>query len=372
MNRFERQIKLSGFGKASQQKLKEAKVLVVGAGGLGCPALIYLASCGVGEIGIADGDVVSVSNLNRQILFGESDIGKLKPEAAKEHLLSKYSNLKITSINEYITQKNAIEIISGYDIVLDGSDNFPVRYLVNDTCVLLNRPLVFGAIYQYEGQLAVFNVPDESKVKTNYRDLFPEPPEQFEVPDCNQTGVIGVLPGVIGTLQAAEVIKLITGIGRPHINRVLIYDLRNSQFYETTLRPDMKTNSKIPKSVEQLKETDYSLACNSIHSITWSEVEKYLGNFSGKAILVDVREHFEVPRFTHYTNVRIPLSELETDQEYFQNYEVIILFCQAGIRSLKAANIISTRFKDKEVYSVYGGLDNPESPVKTLEYAGKI
>ncbi|HET7361891.1 MAG TPA: HesA/MoeB/ThiF family protein, partial [Salinimicrobium sp.] len=203
MSRFERQKILPEFGSEGQQKLSTAKVLVIGAGGLGCPALLYLAAAGVGTIGIADGDSISESNLNRQTLFGHNDIGKAKAETAAGILQEKYPDINFQVIPHFLTSENALEVLENYDLVLDGSDNFGTRYMINDACVLLGIPLIMGAIYQYEGQLSVFNYGENP---VSYRDIYPVPPKANEIPNCSETGVLGVLPGIIGNLQAAETI----------------------------------------------------------------------------------------------------------------------------------------------------------------------
>jgi molybdopterin/thiamine biosynthesis adenylyltransferase len=212
--RYERQILLKEFGVAAQEKLLHAKVLVVGAGGLGCPVLQYLAAAGVGTIGIVDDDVVALNNLHRQVLYNMNDIGLSKAEIAAEKLKALNNEINVVAYNKRFTNKNALEIINAFDVVVDGTDNFSSRYIINDACVLLNKPLIYGAISKFEGQVAVFNVKDEvNKRAINYRDLFPVPPKDDEVLNCADAGVLSVLPGIIGTMQANETIKLIIGIG---------------------------------------------------------------------------------------------------------------------------------------------------------------
>ena len=227
MDRFERQVILPGFGQEGQAKLKQASVLVIGAGGLGCPVLLYLAAAGVGRIAVVDGDVISQSNLNRQVLYGENDLGKNKAETAIRYFQEKYSDIQWTAIPEFITVDNAQAFIFHYDLVIDGSDNFPTRYLVNDACVLLKKPLVYGSIYQHEGQVSVFNVGSHP---CNYRDVFPSPPAPQEIPNCAETGVLGVLPGIIGNLMALEAIKVLSGLGKPLSNKLLLFNSLDTQF----------------------------------------------------------------------------------------------------------------------------------------------
>ncbi|RZJ99252.1 MAG: HesA/MoeB/ThiF family protein, partial [Flavobacterium sp.] len=210
--RYERQLILKGFGLEAQQKLSKAKVLVVGAGGLGCPALQYLTAAGVGMIGVVDHDTISLNNLHRQILYSNDEIGKLKSEVASTKLRDLNPEIIIHAFPFRLVKNNIIQLLSNYDFILDCTDNFVSRYLINDACILLRKPLVFAAISGYEGQIAIFNVADEAGNSTNYRDLFPIPPNPEEVPNCAESGVLGALSGIIGTMQAAEAIKLITGL----------------------------------------------------------------------------------------------------------------------------------------------------------------
>ena len=205
MSRYNRHIILSEIGQAGQDKLSNAKVLVIGAGGLGCPVLQYLAAAGIGTIGIVDFDIVDISNLQRQVLFGTSSLGKNKAEAAKQRLEDLNNEISIIAYPEKLTHKNAIDLFNQYDIIVDGTDNFETRYLVNDACIITNKPLVFGAIYKFEGQVSVFNYQNGP----SYRCLFPSPPKEGTVPNCSEIGVLGVLPGIIGSMQANEVLKII-------------------------------------------------------------------------------------------------------------------------------------------------------------------
>ncbi len=236
--RYSRHILIPEVGEEGQWKLLDAKVLLVGAGGLGSPAALYLAAAGVGTLGIVDFDVVDLSNLQRQILHGVDDIGRPKVESAAETIASINPDVKVIPYREPLTSDNIMDIIEDYDIVVNGSDNFPTRYLVNDACVMAGKPLVDGSIFQFEGQVTVFKA-DEGPC---YRCLFPTPPPPGEVPSCAEGGVLGVLPGIIGSLQAMETIKLILGIGEPLIGRLLLYDALAGQFHQVRLRK----NSKCP------------------------------------------------------------------------------------------------------------------------------
>ncbi|WP_026952257.1 ThiF family adenylyltransferase [Algoriphagus mannitolivorans] len=350
MSRFERQEILPGFGMQGQKKLRASSVLVVGAGGLGCPALLYLAAAGVGKIGIVDGDQVSLSNLNRQVLFGEKDLGKNKAYTAMAHFKEKYHDIEWEVYPEFLTVENAEEIISEYDLILDGSDNFPTRYLVNDACVLLQKPLVFGAIYQHEGQVSVFNVGEDS---CNYRDLFPGMPAASEIPNCAETGVLGVLPGVIGNLMALEAIKVLADFGSSLKNKVLLFNSLTSAFYEVEISPQ-PISSQAPQSFEELKKMDYELACEGVRQLSWEEA---MGKMNPGIAFVDVREEGEVPELNCTGLLKIPFSNLEREKTQLTHSEEILLFCQSGIRSQKAAQLLIQDFPDKRIYSIRGGMN---------------
>ena len=259
--RYDRHIILPQFGLAAQQKLKAAKVLVVGSGGLGSPLLLYLAAAGVGTIGIVDFDVVDDSNLQRQVLFGKNDIGAAKVLAAKSRLESLNPYIGIRVHQAQIRSENALDIIRDYDVVADGSDNFPTRYLVNDACVLSGKPLVFAAVSQFEGQVSVFNLlQDNGERGPNYRDLHPEPPAPGLVPNCAEGGVLGVLPGIMGSMQALEVIKIISGTGEPLSGRLVIFDALDFQMrsFNIRRRADNPLNGNHPTITELI---DYELFC---------------------------------------------------------------------------------------------------------------
>ncbi|MEK6590440.1 MAG: molybdopterin-synthase adenylyltransferase MoeB [Nitrospinota bacterium] len=233
--RYSRHIILPEVGGKGQKKLLEARVLLLGAGGLGSPAAIYLAAAGIGTIGIIDFDVVDMSNLQRQILHGVNDIGRLKAESAHDTIKSLNPDVKVELYKERLTSENIISIFKGYDIVVDGCDNFPTRYLVNDACIMTDKTNVHGSIFRFDGQVTVFK-PKEGPC---YRCLYPEPPPAGLVPSCQEAGVLGVLPGIIGTLQAVEVIKLILGIGKPLIGRLLLYNSLDTDFRQVKLRRDI-------------------------------------------------------------------------------------------------------------------------------------
>jgi adenylyltransferase/sulfurtransferase len=361
--RYRRQIILKEFGEAGQQKLLQAKVMVIGAGGLGCPALQYLAAAGVGTIGVADDDIVSLNNLQRQVLYTVNDIGISKVERAASRLQQLNPDIRIIPYNERLTTQNALTIISAFDIIIDGTDNFSTRYMINDACVLLNKPLVYGAISQYEGQLSVFNYrEDKNEDAVNYRDLFPDPPKEDEVLNCEEAGVLGVLPGIIGTMMANEAIKLITGIGEPLINRLFTYNALTNQVYHLTLSPGKETRSLIPKDETEFLQIDYEWLCSSSvkhligegFEIDTNQFNKLL--VSGDVAVIDVRESGEIPIVNEFITQRIPLSELKENLVNIKG-DTVVFFCQTGKRSLQAAQWLFNTFGEtKKAYSLEGGI----------------
>ena len=357
--RYHRQLILKDFGEAAQEKLLNAKVLVIGAGGLGCPILQYLTAAGAGTIGIIDDDIVSISNLHRQVLYSVNDIGLPKTERAFEKLQQLNPEIKFKVYPERLTSNNAADIIQPYDIILDGSDNFPTRYLVNDACVLLKKTLIYGAVSQYQGQVSVFNCSlDASKTPVNYRDLFPEPPMENEIPNCEEAGVLGVLPGIIGAMMANEAIKLITGLGKPLNDRLLTYDALNNQVYEIELTANINTQSKIPANLEAFKKTDYDFNCSAPSQF---EIDNDLFNElleSDDVDIIDVREKDELPIIKEFDHRRIPLGQLK-DFVSDLNSGTIVLICQSGKRSSRAAEQLNKIFgNSRKIYSLKGGMNS--------------
>ncbi|HEX6848214.1 MAG TPA: HesA/MoeB/ThiF family protein [Chitinophagaceae bacterium] len=357
--RYHRQIILPEFGEEGQQRLLDAKVLVTGAGGLGCPALQYLTAAGVGTLGIVDDDVVALNNLHRQVLYSVDDIGLSKAERAADILKQLNPEIKIIPYNERLTTQNAFGIFEEYDIIIDGTDNFSTRYMINDACVLLNKPLVYGAISQFEGQVSVFSYqPLKGGAEAvNYRDLFPDPPKEGEVLNCAEAGVLGVLPGIIGTMMANETIKLITGIGEPLVNQLLTYNALNNQVFQLNLSAGKQTRSLIPKDEKEFLETNYEWLC----ALPVQQAEINVDTFNsmianGNVDVIDVRELHEVPAVSEFEHIRIPLAQLSDNTSMIKS-ENVIAFCQSGKRSLQAAKILSGIFgESKNVYSLHGGI----------------
>jgi molybdopterin/thiamine biosynthesis adenylyltransferase/rhodanese-related sulfurtransferase len=341
LKRYSRQIILPEIGISGQEELKNAKVLMIGAGGLGCPVLQYLVAAGVGEIGIVDDDIVDVSNLHRQILYGVNDVGVLKAVIAKEKLELLNPFTLITTYPVRFTPDNAEGICGVYDLVIDGSDNFETRYLVNDTCVALNKPLVFGSIFKFEGHVSVFNYKDGP----NYRDVFPEAPPADEVPNCAEIGVLGVLPGIIGTYMANEALKIICGIGQ-------------------TLSGKLLTMNALDNSISVFKvgKTQKQVLVNPItaetpapaHELTIDEFNQLLNESADEVCLVDVREDYEFEDY-NIGGINIPLYELKDRIEELPQEKKLVFCCQTGQRSKMAIAMLKPLYK-AEMYSLKNGL----------------
>lgn len=357
--RYQRQIILEQFGTAAQDKLSLAKVLVIGAGGLGCPALQYLAAAGVGTIGIIDFDLIELTNLQRQTLYTVGDIGKPKAQTAVEKLQAFNPEIKLPFYNIKLTTKNALEIINHYDIVIDGTDNFATRYLVNDACVLLQKPLVYGAILRFQGQIGVFNLVDPKKNHTtNYRDLFPTPPDPASVLSCSEAGVLGVLPGIIGTMQAAEAIKIITGIGEPLCNTILTYNVLNNRFYDFRILPAKEKKTSFPQNDAGFRNFDYEWFCGymKLNEITSAEFDSL--RKQEELNIIDVRETGELPEVEEFVNKQIPLSKFEEAIKEISIKNKVVIFCQTGKRSLAALKIVKEKFPDATAFSLLGGIED--------------
>lgn len=258
--RYQRQIILEGFGNEAQQKLSKARVLVIGAGGLGCPVLQYLAAAGVGCLGIADDDVVDISNLPRQILYGQADVGKKKVEVIAERIMAMNHLVQIITYPIRFKQTDCITHFPSYDVIVDATDNFPSRYLLNDGCVLLDKPMVYGAVSRFEGQVAVCNVPKNGG-SLNYRDIFPEMPSADSVLNCGEAGVLGVLPGIIGLMQATEVIKLITGIGEVLSDQLLTFNALSMEMIKIKRTKQSAASLSIPATIDEYIRFNYEITC---------------------------------------------------------------------------------------------------------------
>jgi sulfur-carrier protein adenylyltransferase/sulfurtransferase len=361
--RYSRHLVLEKFGVKNQLKLKQAHVLVIGAGGLGSPALLYLAAAGVGQIGIVDFDTVDITNLQRQVLFTTADIGMNKAVASVDRLKALNPLIELKSYTLRLTASNTLDIIKEYDIILDGSDNFPTRYLVNDACVLLRKPLVYGSILKFEGQVSVFNLqkPDNS-VSTNYRDLFPQPPTPESVPNCEEAGVLGVLPGIIGSLMATEAIKIITGIGKPLADRLLIFDALDSEI--TTINiPNRNTIGSIKELIDyedfcginQKKGKYLSAQQNKpMREITVQELKK-LKDAGTDFQLIDVREPHEYD-ICNLDGELIPMAEIPGSTDKISRDKQVIIHCRSGKRSGEMVLWLEKNEGYENLYNLKGGV----------------
>jgi adenylyltransferase/sulfurtransferase len=365
-DRYQRQVILKNFGAEGQQKLLQAKVLMIGAGGLGCPALQYLAAAGIGTIGIVDDDIVDLSNLQRQVLYSVKDIGLCKAKRAAEILSDLNPGITLISYPERLTATNAFSIVEAFDIIIDGTDNFPSRYMINDLCVLLDKVLVYGAVSQYEGQVAVFNKNINGSRSANYRDIFAVPPGENEVLNCSEGGVLGVLPGIIGTMQANETIKLITGIGDPLINKLLTYNSLNNLVYELEIHASEETHSMIPANRAAFESTPYGELCSA--GANSFEIDLSFFNqliSSGNVDVIDIREPGETPVIDEFDHHRIPLPQL--DKLASIQSGTIVLVCQTGKRSLQACGQLKNSFgSSKNIYSLRGGIVHWKQLHKTV------
>lgn len=339
---YDRHIRLPEFGEEKQLLLKRSKVLVIGAGGLGCPALQYLVAAGVGTIGILDGDTIDISNLHRQILFSMDEIGQSKAEVAAFKLRQLNPFIEINALNSWLSSENAIQTFEKYDVIVDCSDNFGTRYLVNDTCVILNKPFVYGAITKFEGQVSVFNYQDGP----TYRCLFPDPPSNEEAPNCAEIGVLGVLPGIIGSYQALECVKLLSGLGEVLNGKLLLIDT-------LTNRQNIISFPTIPANKEIKKLGIYDWQCPSVSDEI--DYSSYLSIKENEEIfLLDVREEHEYED-QNIGGYLIPLGELQSRLDELPRDSKIVVMCHAGVRSQYACELLREKNFDK-VYNLKGGI----------------
>jgi len=350
-SRYNRHLLLDKVGESGQLKLKQAKVLVIGAGGLGCPILQYLTAAGVGTIGIVDFDVVDESNLQRQILFGVDDIGQLKSETAKKKLIAQNPLINIEAFNYALTNQNAIELFKQYDIIVDGTDNFSTRYMVSDACVLTNKPLVYGAIHKFEGQVSVFNYKDGP----TYRCLFPNPPEANSVQSCSEIGVIGVLPGIIGTQQANETLKIILDIGNVMSGRLLMYDALAPSFLEIKINNSANLSDFGISSIADFEKFDYSFTCDT--NTTKSQFTIHdLNKLPNTTIVLDVREEWESPEVENKSVIKIALDDLDDFIDKIPSNEPVYVVCQKGGRSQAAIDFLKSEYKYTNLINIEGGI----------------
>lgn len=344
--RYDRHLRLQGFGAEAQQRLKQAKVLVIGAGGLGCPVLQYLAAAGVGTIGIVDGDTVSLSNLQRQPLYTPADIGKNKAETAAERLKAFNSLVTYEVYPFFLRADNALDLIARFDVVVDGSDSFATRYLVNDACVITQKPLVYGAVFRFEGQVAVFN----HQGSATYRCLFPEPPLPHEMPACSEAGVLGVLPGIVGMWQANEVIKLLTGIGKPLANTLMTIDLLNNRTETFRFYPN-PDNLRI----DGIRPVEWSCSTETVRILKVEDFLKWQAERKPFA-LIDVRNEDEYKK-ENIGGTLCPLSRLVHSFVPPVHTQTVVVLCQGGVRAKQAAALLQQQYPQHEFWVLEGGLN---------------
>lgn len=360
--RYSRHLLIPDVGLEGQQKLKASSVLVIGSGGLGSPVALYLAAAGVGRIGLVDYDVVDFSNLQRQIIHGESRLGDLKVASARDRMLDLNPEIQVDIYNQLLTSDNAFEIAEPYQVIIDGTDNFPTRYLVNDLCVLTGKTNIYGSIFRFDGQASVF----DAERGPCYRCLFPEPPPPGLVPSCAEGGVLGVLPGTIGSIQATEALKVLLDIGDPLIGQLLLYDALEMSFQKVKLQknPDCLVCSDHPEVTELI---DYEAFCGmpahdheegsagADWDITAEELADQL-KAGSELTLIDVREPHELEISQLENAELIPLGQLASRMSELDSAEDIVLFCKAGTRSTRALEILASA-GFRKVKNLKGGIN---------------
>jgi adenylyltransferase/sulfurtransferase len=357
--RYSRHLIMPEVGMDGQLKLRQAKVLCIGAGGLGSPLALYLAAAGVGKLGIVDFDIVDFTNLQRQIIHDTNDVGRPKLTSARETIADINPNVEVVGFETRLTSDNALDIFKDFDIVADGTDNFPTRYLVNDACVLLGKPNVYGSIFRFEGQASIFY----AKEGPCYRCLYPEPPPPGLVPSCAEGGVLGVLPGIVGCIQAVETIKLILGIGRSLVGRLLLFDALNMKFRELKLRknpecPVCGTHPTVTKLI------DYEQFCGirgeehvvptRVPELTAPEVKKMMDD-KKPFVLVDVREPHEFQICRIPGSVLIPLGEVPKRMNELNSADDIVVHCRSGMRSAQAVEFLM-KAGFRKIHNLKGGV----------------
>jgi molybdopterin/thiamine biosynthesis adenylyltransferase/rhodanese-related sulfurtransferase len=357
--RYSRHLIMPEVGMDGQLKLKQARVLMIGAGGLGAPLGLYLAAAGVGHLGIVDFDVVDFTNLQRQVTFSTTDVGRPKSEAAKERLAAMNPAIEIITHETRLTSENALDLFKDYDIIVDGTDNFPTRYLVNDACVLLGKPNVYGSIFRFEGQVSIFGAPGGPC----YRCLYPEPPPPGLVPSCAEGGVLGVLPGIVGSLQAVETIKLILGAGDPLIGRLLLFDALGMKFRELKLKknpecPLCGTNRTITKLIDYeefcgIRGEEAPAAVTTVPEMTPRELKQRLDRGDDLFVL-DVREPHE-HQICNINGYLLPLGDLPRRVNELDSSREIVAHCRSGKRSADAAEFLR-KAGFRKIWNLKGGI----------------
>jgi sulfur-carrier protein adenylyltransferase/sulfurtransferase len=352
-SRYEKQLRLQEIGEAGQARMARARVLVIGSGGLGCPVLQYLCGCGVGTLGVVDGDDVELSNLHRQVLYNEEQLGQPKALAAAQSLRKLNSEVRIIPYPAFLTPDLALDIVRDYDVIADCSDNFGTRYLINDVCMLYGKPFVSAALYKNQAQVSLFNS-QELANPLSYRDVFPEDESQAQIADCNENGVLGPLAGLAGLYQAMEVIKHLVTPSKCLINKLLLingWDLDHTVISLDYLRP-----SPFARSAEAIRQHNYAVPCrkNEVHEIEPGALEALL-EASG-VVIVDVRNYGEGEAFGLANPIQIPLAELSDRLNELVPYNSVVFICQSGKRSAAACRFLQRERPEKKVMSLRGGV----------------
>lgn len=340
-DRYNRQIILPEIGDSGQDKFSKAKVLVVGAGGLGASILPYLAAAGVGEIGIMDDDVIEISNLHRQVIYKSSAVGKYKVDEAKLMISELNPSIKVNAIAEKLYGNNAIELFKKYDIIVDATDNIAIKYLINDACIITNKPMVYGSIFRFQGQVSVFNYQNGP----TYRCLYPD--ENTQSVNCEDAGVIGITVGIIGMLQANEVIKMILEIGEVLNGKILVYNILNNE----QQKYDFEKNTTFVIN-KQTFEEKYSIIENLVEEISVKEILDEINN--NEVLFLDVRNEDEIPKINFKNGIQIPLMNLRSEMKKLNPNQTIYVFCQSGIRSKMAVELLQ-KHQFKNIKSIAGG-----------------
>lgn len=339
--RYNRQIILPEIGEAGQDKLSKAKVLVIGAGGLGASILPYLAAAGVGEIGIVDDDVIEISNLHRQVIYKSSAVGKYKAKEAKAMIAELNPLVKVNAITEKLSGKNAISLFENYDIIVDATDNIAIKYLINDACLITNNPMVYGSVFRFQGQVSVFNYQNGP----TYRCLYPD--ENTQSANCEDAGVIGITVGIIGQLQANEVIKMILEIGNVLSGKIVVYSILNNEQQKYDF-----DKSDVQLMTKEIFDKKYSKEEYKVEEVKFEAVLDEIN--IAEILFLDVRNSDELPKISLINQIRIPLMNLENEMEKLDKNQTIYVFCQSGIRSKIAAELLQ-KHQFKNVKSVRGG-----------------
>ncbi|MBT8221376.1 MAG: molybdopterin-synthase adenylyltransferase MoeB [Bacteroidia bacterium] len=354
LQRYSRHLAIPEFGIETQESLKSGSVLVVGAGGLGSPLLYYLAAAGIGKIGIVEFDTVDISNLQRQILYSTDDVGKSKAQTARERIQSINPHIEVILHETRLTEENARELIRQYDVVADGTDNFDTRYLVNDTCVLEGKTNVYASVLRFEGQASVFNFEFSDETRgPNYRDLYPTPPPASLIPNCAEGGVLGVLPGIMGSIQATEVIKVLAGIGEPLVGRLFILDALTftTRILNFKKRASHDLDSHKDEITDVKEQSDTLLP-----ELSPMDLKERIAKKPGQVQLIDVRDPWEYEA-DHLDAINIPLAEIMLELEAIEKNNMVVVYCNSGQRGRQALMFLSDLLPEVKAYNLAGGLD---------------